>query len=242
MAVYNSTHTGTQIDSILDSAFLKSEAQTLSSTIDSTYLKITDAANNYLTKTEANNIYLNISNLSKKTVELQNYSSCEAAYAALKNHEHGFAQVQNGSDTPTIGTYQIETWRDSAEFGWQTARITNQPEIWQRSMYYGTWSRWFQFRKNSENSSTVSYRAAMGQDQSVTTGICAFLDNYVHATLRTSANYGKTVLGFGTAGPNFGCVVMFHATGNYYGGIAWTYSGQFVKFGYLSGTFYIWNW
>lgn len=47
MAVYNSTHTGTQIDSILDSAFLKSEASTLSSTIDSTYLKITDAANTY---------------------------------------------------------------------------------------------------------------------------------------------------------------------------------------------------
>ena len=48
MPVYNSTHTGLEIDSILDSAFLKSEAQTLSSTIDSTYLKITDAASNYI--------------------------------------------------------------------------------------------------------------------------------------------------------------------------------------------------
>ena len=69
MAVYNSTHTGTQIDSILDSAFLKSEAQTLSSTIDSTYLKITDAGSTYLTKTEGQNLF---NNKLKKTMILQN--------------------------------------------------------------------------------------------------------------------------------------------------------------------------
>ena len=78
----------------------------------------------------------------KKIVAIQNYSSCANAYAALKDKEHGFAQAQNASDAPTTGTYQIESWRDSSTFGWQTARNTSSDKMYARYLYTGNWSSW----------------------------------------------------------------------------------------------------
>lgn len=69
---------------------------------------------------------------------------------------------------------------------------------------------------------------------SETTGVYAFLDTKIHPLRNDSNYYGKTSLVYGSAGPSFGTVVMFHSK-DYYGGIVFHYWGSYVRYGFENG-------
>lgn len=82
-----------------------------------------------------------------------------------------------------------------------------------------------------------SFRAAGKVSTSLTVGPFAFLDNVLDPV--TGSHKGGMFTHFGAAGANYAAICMVHISGNYYGGIVFSYDGSLVKFNKQEGVCYI---
>ena len=94
-------------------------------------------------------------------------------------------------------------------------------------------------KKHNEYTSTISFRNAAGYDNTVTTGNIAFLDKVIHPLRLDNDRKDKITLVFGSAGGNFGAILLVHVTGDYYGGILIDYysAHSTIRFSYSDGTY-----
>lgn len=116
MANYTSQYTGTQIDTVIGNALLKSEAQ-------STYLSITNANTNFLTKTDANSTYLKITDSVKiayGTVALDQMSNVSAVNTTWRYKDVTYS----GFSTTPLVLITVD-WISNGSYGSITTCVGN---------------------------------------------------------------------------------------------------------------------
>jgi hypothetical protein len=83
-------------------------------------------------------------------------------------------------------------------------------------------------KKTIVRGSGSSFRAAGNESTSVQLGVFAYLDNLLATQI--SSHKESVFTHFGSAGTYYASICMVDNTGEYYGGIAFSYEGIVVKF------------